>query len=395
MSGMGNVLPTYYEFFAGGGMARAGLGLNWNCMFANDIDPMKAAAYARNWGDQHLLCGDVADVATSSLPGRADLAWASFPCQDLSLAGGSAGLGDVTAEATTRSGTFWPFWALMRRLRTEGRPPRMVVLENVYGMLTSQAGRDFAAICRALSTNGYQFGAVVIDAVHFVPQSRQRVFFIAVDCDCILPEGLTEKAPSRIWHPPALMAAYLKLPTEAREQWLWWSFPRPPTRTTVFADLIEDEPTGVAWHTVDQTRVLLGIMSPINLSKIEQAKTSGRRIVGGVYRRTRPDGKGGKMQRAEIRFDDVSGCLRTPGGGSSRQTVLIVDGDVVRSRLLSPREAARLMGLPEEYRLPLRYNDAYHLAGDGVCVPVVSHLSKTLLQPVVSLNQRLLCEAAE
>jgi DNA (cytosine-5)-methyltransferase 1 len=40
----------YYEFFAGGGMARAGLGSGWTCLFANDIDSKKRASYAANWG---------------------------------------------------------------------------------------------------------------------------------------------------------------------------------------------------------------------------------------------------------------------------------------------------------------------------------------------------------
>jgi DNA (cytosine-5)-methyltransferase 1 len=102
---------TLYEFFAGGGMAHAGLGKGWSCVFANDFDPMKAAAYAENWGSKGLLVQDVAALQASHLPGRADLAWASFPCQDLSLAGNGAGL------AGERSGTFWPFMDLMGRLR--------------------------------------------------------------------------------------------------------------------------------------------------------------------------------------------------------------------------------------------------------------------------------------
>jgi DNA (cytosine-5)-methyltransferase 1 len=59
--------------------------------------------------------------------------------------------------------------------------------------------------------------------------------------------------------------------------------------------------------------------------------------------------------------------------------VLLIEGRQVRSRLLSAREAARLMGLGEEYVLPDKYNDAYHLVGDGLVVPVVSHLAKNLL----------------
>ena len=118
-------------------------------------------------------------------------------------------------------------------------------------------------------------------------------------------------------------------------------------------------------------------------SKVEAAKRAGRRMVGGLYRRIRPDTDGKKIQRAEVRFDDVAGCLRVPTGGSSRQTIVIVEGALVRSRLLSPREAARLMGLSDDYLLPSNYNDAYGLMGDGVVVPVVRFLAEHILEPVL------------
>src|SRR6516225_8032383 len=105
---MNRSLPTYYEFFAGGGMARAGLGEGWRCVFASDLSQMKAAAYAENWGADHFIREDVVKISPSHLPGVADLAWASFPCQDLSLAGDYRGLGHSQSIAT-RSGTFWPF----------------------------------------------------------------------------------------------------------------------------------------------------------------------------------------------------------------------------------------------------------------------------------------------
>jgi DNA (cytosine-5)-methyltransferase 1 len=150
------------------------------------------------------------------------------------------------------------------------------------------------------------------------------------------------------------------------------------------ADEIEDHPTSVTWHTAGETERLLAKMSPVNKAKVAAAIRAGRRMVGGVYNRTRLDERGVKVQRAEVRFDDVSGCLRTPAGGSSRQVILVIDGHKIRSRLISARETARLMGLPDDYKLPKNYNEAYHLTGDGVVVDVVRHLAQHVLEPLLS-----------
>lgn len=373
----------FYEFFAGGGMAHAGLGKGWKCVFANDFDAKKAVSYTANWGGKNLLVGDVAKVTTADLPGTVDLAWASFPCQDLSLAGAGAGL------KGERSGTFWPFWKLMQGLKEEDREPRLIVLENVCGALNSHEGEDFAAIGNALSCAGYQFGAVVIDAVEFLPQSRPRLFIIGVHDDVQIPDNLILAKPDAKWHPDRLIKAYGKLSRRASSKWVWWKLLAPPKRKKSFSDLIETPPQGIRWHTQEETQRLLGMMSVLNLKKVEEAKKSGRPMVGGIYKRTRLDENGFKAQRAEVRFDDLAGCLRTPVGGSSRQTIMFVDGDDVRSRLLSPREAARLMGLPEKYKLPENYNEAYHLAGDGVAVPVVRYLAANILEPILAQVEEL------
>lgn len=379
--------PTFYEFFAGGGMALAGLGQAWHCIFANDFSEMKARTYAENWGGDHLICGDVAKLNTCDLPDRADLAWASFPCQDLSLAGSYRGLGEAGADVMTRSGTFWPFWSLMTCLRKEGRGPRLIALENVPGTLTSRGGADFRALCDALSSSGYRYGALLIDAKYFLPQSRQRLFFVAVAPDIAIPSDLFGPNANPLWHTDALLLAHRSLSAESRDSWLWWNMEMPASRNVSFADIIEDNPTGCRWHSATETKNLLSMMTPLHLAKIEQARSSGAKCVGGVYKRTRPDARGVKHQRAEVRFDDLAGCLRTPGGGSSRQTILVIEGENIRSRLLSPREAARLMGLDDCYKLPERYNDAYHVAGDGVCVPVVRHLAQQILEPIISASK--------
>jgi DNA (cytosine-5)-methyltransferase 1 len=387
---------TYLEFFAGGGMARAGLGESWRCLFANDFDQMKVETYEANWGAGDIKHTDVASLTLLDLPPRAvDLAWASFPCQDLSLAGSNRGLGRERDKVTTRSGTFWPFWKLIRGLAQEGRAPRAIVLENVYGCLTSREGRDFEAIASALTELDYRFGAAVIDAVHFVPQSRPRVFFIAFRGDQPIPTSLTAEGPQASWHPPALSDAYSGITATAKRNWIWWRISPPLARNPTFADLIEDAPTAVKWHAAAHTNYILSLMSPLNRQKVADAIASGRRMVGAVYRRTRPDENGTKRQRAEVRFDDVAGCLRTPVGGSSRQIILVVDGKTVRSRLLSPREAARLMGLGDDYMLPESYNHAYHVCGDGVCVPVVRHIAQHVLEPALVDLERSELVAAE
>ncbi len=375
-------MPAFYEFFAGGGMARAGLGDGWTCLFANDIDIRKCDAYTANWGNETLLVGDIGKVEACQIPHGAGLAWASFPCQDLSLAGSGAGL------KGNHSGTFWPFWRLIKELNALGRGPQVVVLENVCGALTSHNGNDFAEIGAALAGAGYNFGALIIDAVHFVPQSRPRLFIIGLRNDANIPKELIIATPNKQWHPTRLITAYTKLSERSKEAWLWWNLPEPPVREKTFSDLIEDEPNNVTWHTEGETQRLLELMSPLHRNKVMKAQQLGRRIVGGVYKRMREDKNGRRVQRAEIRFDDIAGCLRTPRGGSSRQLILVVEGNQVRSRLLTPREAARLMGLSDRYQLPEKYNDAYHLAGDGVVVPVVRFIAEHLLEPILDANQQ-------
>lgn len=371
-------MHTFYEFFAGGGMARAGLGADWQCLFANDICRTKGQSYRANWGDDHLLVKDIYDVQSSDLPDDASMAWGSFPCQDLSLAGVGVGL------EGERSGAFWGFWKLICDLNTEGRKPGLVVLENVFGALTSRDGKDFELIAEAIASQGYLVGAMLIDAVYFLPQSRPRLFIVGVDSRLHLPEQTHTNTPHPAWHPEAMIRAHNRLSRKVKAAWRWWSVPHNSAPLRTLDSLVEVDPKGVEWHSDTETNKLLEMMTPLHRRKVLKAQKSGTVQVGTIYKRTR-DG----VQRAEVRFDGVAGCLRTPGGGSSRQTIMVVSGATIKSRLLSPREAARLMGLPDSYKLPGKYNEAYHLMGDGVVVPVVTHLSKHLLLPIANLNRVL------
>src|SRR5690606_21432769 len=128
--------------------------------------------YVNNFGDAEFVLGDIANITARDLPEGALMAWASFPCEDLSLAGWRRGM---SAE---RSGTFWAFWRIMQAMHEAGRRPPLLGLENVLGLLY---GQNFRGLCEALAALDMNFGAIVMDAKYFLPQSRPRVFIVAVD----------------------------------------------------------------------------------------------------------------------------------------------------------------------------------------------------------------------
>ncbi len=103
---------------------------------------------------------------------------------------------------------------------------------------------------------------------------------------------------------------------------------------------------------------------------------AGSKAVGTIFRRKR---KG--AMRAEIRFDGIAGCLRTPKGGSARQIVIAIESGRLRMRWMSPREYARLQGADE---FPLVTNTIQNLYGfgDAVCVPAIRWIDENVLTPV-------------
>ena len=173
---------TVAEFFAGIGLMRAGLEQSgWTTVFANDIDPTKRRLYLNHFigsGDDFIL-GDIHKLSADAVP-RVDLATASFPCTDLSLAGRRAGLQGEHSSA------FWGFVDILQGMGN--RKPPLILLENVAGFLTSNNGQDFHDALKALNNQGYSVDAFIIDAAHFVPQSRVRLFIVGkLTIDKFLP----------------------------------------------------------------------------------------------------------------------------------------------------------------------------------------------------------------
>lgn len=353
-------------------------------MFANDCDPLKQASYLNNWVGEHFDGRDVGLVRSDDLDGFADLAWASFPCQDLSQAGSKAGIGEDGGVAATRSGAVWPFLGIIRGLAEEGRHPVLLALENVVGLLNANGGNDFRALCGALTEIGYRFGAVVADASHFVPQSRPRVFIVAVRSEVPIPAALQAELPQSPWHSQILLRARAGLAHSDAANWVWWSPGAPPAVKELELEDIIDLGDDAEWNTDEATERLVGMMSQSHLDRLEWAKSQGRPVIGSLYLRMRPNGDAGNVQRAEIAFGSTLGCLRTPKGGASRPRIVVVEGERVRTRLLSIDEAALLMGLGEEFILPETYHECFRLIGDGVVPSVVRFLADRLLEPLAN-----------
>jgi DNA (cytosine-5)-methyltransferase 1 len=346
--------PSFLEFFAGSGLVAAGLESYFKAVWANDLCPKKAAVYTANHGDQHFQLGSIADTKGSDLP-QATLSWASFPCQDLSLAGLTAGI------HAHRSGLVWQWLRIIDEMRH--RPP-VLVAENVTGLVSMNDGEYYRILHHALSKRGYSVGAVVLDAARWVPQSRKRVFIIAVEKTANIPASLTGDVPN--WaHPAPLVNAARDL-----KDFIWWQLPEPSKRKLNLVDIVEwDAPT----DTPTATQSRLNLIPKAHRSKLEDRIIS----VAPGYKRTRSG-----RQVLELRFDGIAGCLRTAQGGSSRQVLVLKKGKHYDTRLLTVRETARLMGAPDSYKIPGSYNDGYTAMGDAVALPVSQYLAKHLLSPL-------------
>lgn len=349
------------EFFAGSGLVTEGLKGLSKVVWSNDISERKAKIYQANHSGAFKLA-DICDVAGSSIP-KSDLSWASFPCQDLSLAGQMKGI------KASRSGMFWEWLRIIDEME---ELPKVVCLENVVGLVSTDGGSHYRALHEALASRGYRVGPMMLDAVNWLPQSRRRIFVVAIRAEFEVSKFMDD---SPNWtHSTGVIKAVTGL-----ENLVWWKLPPPTASVQSLSDVID-------WNAprLDErrTELLLSLIPERHRKLLEKHAATVKRAVFPGYRRTRA----GK-QVLELRFDNVSGCLRTAEGGSSKQFLILTENRRLSARLLTPREAARLMGASDSYQLSESYNDSYSAMGDAVAVPVVQHLAEHLLSPLVTAKK--------
>ena len=353
------------EFFSGIGLVRLALEEEgWQVVFANDIDPNKAQMYQSNWPhEDHLLVGDIHQIDISQIP-ACELFTASFPCNDLSIAGRWEGLNGKESSA---------FWGLVRILRDlRHRRPILVLLENVVGFLMSRGGSDFEQALLALNELGYVVDAFILNAVHWAPQSRARLFVVAKLGDGSQGQNEVIVSGSR----PKSLVEFIK-----QHQNIRWDIrhlprlPKPKLRLSdIVEDLADDDPAWWSQERADYFMKQLSMSHEVG-AKLRMGGKSFTYVT--AFRRVR-NGK----SMAELRFDGIAGCLRTPRGGSGRQILLKAGKGRYQVRLLTPRECARLQGVPESYVINVPLNQALFGFGDAVCVPAIEWIAKHYLSPV-------------
>jgi len=357
---------TAAEFFAGIGLVRLALERQgWRVVFANDIDPDKAEMYRHNWPkDDHLIEGDIHKLKADDVP-TCDLFTASFPCNDLSIAGRWEGLSGKESSA---------FWGLVDILREMGeRRPPLVLLENVLGFLMSHGGCDFEKALLSLNELGYAVDAFILNAVHWVPQSRARLFVVAK----FNSMGTAPFAIESEVRPEALSQFIYSHPNI---RWDVRTLPKLPKARKHLADIVEDLPNDDPhWWSKERVEYFMNQMSR-NHEVRAKLMTGGKSFTyATAFRRVR-NGK----SMAELRTDGIAGCLRTPRGGSGRQILLKAGRGRYQVRLLTARECARLQGVPDIYAINVPLNQALFGFGDAVCVPAIEWIVKHYLTPVAS-----------
>jgi DNA (cytosine-5)-methyltransferase 1 len=359
---------NFAEFFAGIGLMRIGLErAGWRAAFANDIDEDKWEMYRDHFGDKgEFTLGDIHELDVDRIP-DVILATASFPCNDLSLAGARQGL------AGKQSSAFWGFVDVLDKMG-ERRPP-MVLLENVTGFLTSHDGNDFRDAILALNQLHYAVDTFIIDAARFVPQSRQRLFVVGTRSSRVPSVNETPHFYASDCRPSALADFVYWNPDL---NWRIRELPPLPNSKAKLADILEDLPsTSDLWWCKERAEYLLSQMSPKHRVEADAMIRGGRVSYGTVFRRVR---HGRSM--AELRTDGIAGCLRTPRGGSGRQILFAAGKGRFSVRLLTPRECARLMGA-DSFIIRCSLNQALFGFGDAVCVPVIEWIGRNYLNQVL------------
>ena len=331
------VIPQFdfVDLFAGIGGTRMGFQqAGGRCVFTSELNKWARETYIVNHGHDHPIIGDIIPFPASEVPDH-DVLLAGFPCQPFSLAGISKknALGQPHGFECTTQGTL--FFDIARIL--EAKRPAAFLLENVKNLLSHDGGRTFRIIMQTLEDElGYHVRWKVIDAREYVPQHRER----------ILIAGFRERTDF---------------------SWDDFGFPSEGPRLSSIlhpedgSEPVEEPYTDGQLGTVNSKYTLSD-----NLWRYLQE----------YARKHRERGNG--FGFGLVNGDSVARTLSARYYKDGAE-ILVDQGLSKNPRRLTPRECARLMGFPSDFKIPVSDNQAYRQFGNSVVVPVISEVARIML----------------
>lgn len=306
----------FIDLFAGiGGFRLALESFGAKCVYSNEWDKFAQETYHMNFGD--IPEGDITQVDETSIPDH-DILCAGFPCQPFSISGKQYGFED------SRGTLFFDVARIVKEKR-----PKVVFLENVKNFATHDGGKTISVVKNTMLELGYSFQFRVLNPINYgIPQKRERVYMICFRND-IERESFVFPQPFKL---KRFVEDFLLPDNEVR-------------------DLI-----------VNRTDLVLNDKVNINYNFPSTIR------VGTV-------GKGGQGERI-YSPKGIAITLSAYGGGVFAKTGgYLING---QTRRLHPRECARIMGFPDNFKLHPNMNQAYKQLGNSVVVDVLQLITQQI-----------------
>ncbi len=314
--------PRFIDLFAGIGGFRIALeSFGLKCVFSSESNKYAQKTYQANFGE--LPHGDITKIKSEEIPAH-DVLCAGFPCQSFSISGKQRGFEDIRGNL---------FFEIARII--EFHQPKVIFLENVKNFARHDGGRTLQTVEKILKNLNYRVFCKVLNASHFgIPTARERIYIIAVHKDLKIenfefPIGVEQSVS---------LKEFLEREEKTKEYII--------NRTDVIFKTKEVEKD--IFGEYPQKPVQIGIIN-----------------------------KGGQGERIYHPNGHAITFSANGGGVASKTGAYLVDGKI---RKLSPRECARIMGFPEEFKIPVSDAQAYKQFGNTVAIPVIKAVIEKVLK---------------
>lgn len=333
---------TFIDLFAGlGGIRRGFEAIGGQCVFTSEWDRFSQQTYKANYSDSHPISGDITRIDTSFIPEH-DVLLAGFPCQPFSLAGVSKknSLGRKHGFECNTQGTL--FFDVERIIAA--KRPKAFLLENVKNLQSHDNGKTFEVIKHTLEQKlGYKIFYKVIDANGFVPQHRQRIFIAGFIDDVAFD---------------------------------WNDFVKPCKGSVIMKKILHPQDGS----EVSEAPFTFGPQAQVGDNFIISDKLWAYLQAYKKKHQQAGNGFGYSLVSADDTCRTLSARYHKDGS-----EILISRGNGNNPRRLTPRECARLMGYPDDFKIPVSNTQAYRQFGNSVVVPVISEIARIMQPHIESL----------